>query len=95
MAFRMASDPDWIPDFGPPRLHKSAGAIAIGARPPLIAYNVNLCSTDVDQARAIARAVRHSSGGLPHVKAIGVELSSRGMVQVAMNLTDYLVTPHS
>jgi glutamate formiminotransferase/formiminotetrahydrofolate cyclodeaminase len=93
VAFRMASDPDWIPDFGPPRLHKSAGAIAIGARPPLIAYNVNLCSTDVDQARAIARAVRQSSGGLPHVKAIGVELSSRGMVQVAMNLTDYLVTP--
>jgi glutamate formiminotransferase/formiminotetrahydrofolate cyclodeaminase len=93
VAFRMASDPDWIPDFGPPRLHKSAGAIAIGARPPLIAYNVNLCSMDVDQARAIARAVRHSSGGLPHVKAIGVALSSRGMVQVALNLTDYQVTP--
>ena len=93
LAFRMESDPGWIPDFGPPRLHQSAGAIAIGARPPLIAYNVNLCSTEVDQARAIARAVRHSSGGLPFVKAIGVELSSRGMVQVAMNLTDYLVTP--
>ena len=93
LAFRMKSDPHWIPDFGPPRLHESAGAIAIGARPPLIAYNVNLCSTEVDQARSIARAVRHSSGGLPSVKAIGVELSSRGMVQVAMNLTDYLVTP--
>lgn len=93
LAFRMESDPGWIPDFGPPRLHQSAGAIAIGARPPLIAYNVNLCSTEVDQARSIARAVRHSSGGLPFVKAIGVELSSRGMVQVAMNLTDYLVTP--
>lgn len=93
LAFRMESDPDWIPDFGPPRLHERAGAIAIGARPPLIAYNVNLSSTDVEQARAIARAVRHSSGGLPHLKAIGVELPSRGMVQVAMNLTDYLVTP--
>jgi glutamate formiminotransferase / formiminotetrahydrofolate cyclodeaminase len=93
LSFRMKSDPDWIPDFGPPRPHDSAGAIAIGARPPLIAYNVNLRSMDVDQARSIARAVRHSSGGLPYVKAIGVELSSRGMVQVAMNLTDYLVTP--
>ncbi|HWF59158.1 MAG TPA: glutamate formimidoyltransferase [Nitrospira sp.] len=93
LAFRMESDPGWIPDFGPPRLHQSAGAIAIGARPPLIAYNVNLCSTEVDQARSIAQAVRHSNGGLPSVKAIGVELSSRGMVQVATNLTDYLVTP--
>jgi glutamate formiminotransferase/glutamate formiminotransferase/formiminotetrahydrofolate cyclodeaminase len=89
----MESDPHWIPDFGPPRLHESAGAIAIGARPPLIAYNVNLRSTEIEEARSIARAVRHSSGGLPAVKAIGVELSSRGMVQVAMNLTDYLETP--
>jgi glutamate formiminotransferase/glutamate formiminotransferase/formiminotetrahydrofolate cyclodeaminase len=93
LAFRMESDPGWIPDFGPPRLHQSAGAIAIGARPPLIAYNVNLRSKEVEQARSIARAVRYSSGGLPSVKAIGVALSSRGMVQVAMNLTDYLVTP--
>ena len=93
LAFRMESDPGWIPDFGPPRLHQSAGAIAIGARPPLIAYNVNLRSTEVEQARSIARAVRYSSGGLSSVKAIGVALSSRGMVQVAMNLTDYLVTP--
>ncbi|HSA86597.1 MAG TPA: glutamate formimidoyltransferase [Nitrospira sp.] len=93
LAFRMESDPHWIPDFGPPRLHESAGAIAIGARPPLIAYNVNLRSTEIEEARSIARAVRHSSGGLPAVKAIGVELSSRGMVQVAMNLTDYLETP--
>lgn len=93
LAFRMASDPDWTPEFGPPRLHRSAGAIAIGARPPLIAYNVNLCSKDVDAARSIARSIRHSSGGLPHLKAIGVELTSRGMVQVAMNLTDYQVTP--
>jgi len=93
LAFRMRSDPNWTPDLGPTRPHESAGAVAIGARPPLIAYNVNLLSTDVAQARSIAKAVRHSNGGLPHVKAIGVELSSRGMVQVAMNLTDYLVTP--
>ena len=93
LAFRMASDPDWTPDFGPPRLHQSAGAIAIGARPPLIAYNVNLRSSDVDAARSIARSIRHSSGGLPHLKAIGVKLASRGLVQVAMNLTDYQVTP--
>jgi glutamate formiminotransferase / formiminotetrahydrofolate cyclodeaminase len=93
LAFRMASDPDWIPDFGPPRLHESAGAIAIGARPPLIAYNVNLRSQDIDMARSIARVVRQSSGGLSHLKAIGVELASRSMVQVAMNLTDYHVTP--
>ena len=93
LAFRMASDPNWAPDFGPARLHPSAGAIAIGARPPLIAYNINLRSTEVDKARAIARAVRHSSGGLPHVKAIGVDLPSRRIVQVAMNLTDHQATP--
>ncbi len=93
LAFRMGSDPDWTPDFGPPRLHESAGAIAIGARPPLIAYNVNLRSKDVQVAESIARAVRQSTGGLPHLKAIGVELASRGIVQVAMNLTDHLATP--
>jgi glutamate formiminotransferase / formiminotetrahydrofolate cyclodeaminase len=93
LASRMASDPNWTPDFGPSRLHRSAGAIVIGARPPLIAYNVNLRSTEVDKARSIARAVRHSNGGLPHVKAIGVELPSLRIVQVAMNLTDYRTTP--
>ncbi len=93
LAFRIASDPDWTPDFGPPRLHPSAGAIVIGARPPLIAYNVNLRTTDADLARSIARTIRQSNGGLPHLKAIGVRLVSRGMVQVAMNLTDYRVTP--
>lgn len=93
LAFRMASDPNWAPDFGPSRLHRSAGAIVIGARPPLIAYNINLRSTEVDKARSIARAVRYSNGGLPHVKAIGVELPSRRIVQVAMNLTDYRTTP--
>ena len=93
LAFRMASDPDWTPDFGPPHLHKTAGAMVIGARPPLIAFNVNLRSTDLSLARSIAKDMRQSNGGLPHLKAIGVELASRKLVQVAMNLTDYIVTP--
>jgi glutamate formiminotransferase/glutamate formiminotransferase/formiminotetrahydrofolate cyclodeaminase len=93
LAFRMASDPDWIPDCGPSHLHKTAGAIVIGARPPLIAFNVNLCSTDLALARSIAKDIRQSNGGLPHLKAIGVELASRQLVQVAMNLTDYIITP--
>jgi glutamate formiminotransferase/glutamate formiminotransferase/formiminotetrahydrofolate cyclodeaminase len=93
LAFRMASDPDWTPDFGPLCLHKTAGALAIGARPHLIAFNVNLRSTDLSVARSIAKDIRQSNGGLPHLKAIGVELASRQMVQVAMNLTDYNITP--
>lgn len=93
LAFRMASDADWSPDFGPSYLHKTAGAIIIGARPPLIAFNVNLHSTNLDVARSIARTIRESNGGVPHLKAIGVELASRRLVQVAMNLTDYQVTP--
>jgi glutamate formiminotransferase/glutamate formiminotransferase/formiminotetrahydrofolate cyclodeaminase len=93
LAFRMASDPDWTPDFGPPQLHTTAGAMVIGARPPLIAFNVNLHSTDLAMARSIAKDIRQSNGGLPHLKAIGVELASRKLVQVAMNLTDYIVTP--
>jgi len=93
LAFRMASDPDWIPDFGPPHLHKTAGATVIGARPPLIAFNVNLRSTDLALAQSIAKDIRQSNGGLPHLKAIGVELASRQLVQVAMNLTDHIITP--
>jgi glutamate formiminotransferase len=93
LAFRLASDPDWFPDFGPARLHRTAGAIVIGARPPLIAFNVNLRSTDLTLAQSIAKVIRQSNGGIPHLKAIGVELASRHMVQVAMNLTDYEVTP--
>jgi glutamate formiminotransferase / formiminotetrahydrofolate cyclodeaminase len=93
LAFRMASDPDWAPDFGPSHLHKTAGAMVIGARLPLIAFNVNLRSTDLALARSIAKDIRQSNGGLPHLKAIGVELGSRQLVQVAMNLTDYILTP--
>jgi glutamate formiminotransferase/glutamate formiminotransferase/formiminotetrahydrofolate cyclodeaminase len=89
----MTSDPDWAPDFGPPHLHKTAGAMVIGARPPLIAFNVNLRSTNLALARSIAKDIRQSNGGLPHLKAIGVELVSRQLVQVAMNLTNYVITP--
>ncbi len=93
LAFRMESDADWLPDYGPPRLHESAGAMVIGARKPLIAFNVNLNTKDLTLAKTIARMIRQSSGGLSGVKAIGVELPSRGLVQVAMNVTDYERTP--
>lgn len=93
LASRMEHDPAWRPDFGPPHLHETAGAMVIGARQPLIAFNVNLKTNDLSIAKDIARSIRESNGGLPCVKAIGVELASRNMVQVAMNLTDYHVTP--
>jgi glutamate formiminotransferase len=81
--------PDRRPDFGPSRLHPGAGAVAIGARPVLIALNANLDSADLEAARRIARTIRQSSGGLPAVQAMGVLLESRGLVQVSMNLLDY------
>lgn len=83
--------PAWAPDHGPARPHPTAGASAIGAREPLIAFNVNLVSTDLEAARAIARAVRERDGGLPAVKALGLRLVERdgAPVQVSMNLTDY------
>jgi len=93
LASRMDSDPAWMPDFGPPHLHPTAGALVVGARRPLIAFNANLKTNDLSIAKAIAKSIRQSNGGLPSLKAIGVELASRGMVQVAMNLTDYRVTP--
>ncbi len=86
------ADPDRIPDEGPPVIHPTAGATAVAARIPLIAYNVNLKTTDISIAKAIARSIRASSGGMPNVKALGFELVDRGMVQVSMNLTDYRVT---
>jgi glutamate formiminotransferase len=82
-----------LPDFGPPERHPSAGAVVVGARKFLIAFNVNLQTPDVAIARRIARSVRHSSGGLPHVKAMGVLLESRNLAQVSMNLTDFEQTP--
>jgi glutamate formiminotransferase len=80
---------DRIPDIGGPALQPSAGAVAVGARKFLIAYNINLDTPDVSVAKKIARAIRASSGGLPHVKAIGVELKERKLAQVSMNLTDF------
>jgi glutamate formiminotransferase len=80
--------PEWTPDYGPLEPHPSAGAAVFGARAFLVAFNVNLASDDLDLARAIAAAVRERSGGLPGVKAMGVRLASRHMVQVSMNLTD-------
>ena len=91
LAARIA-DPDRAPDEGVAAIHVSAGATAVGARIPLIAYNVNLRSTDLALAKEIARTIRTSSGGLPNVKALGFNLADRGLVQVSMNLTDYRVT---
>jgi len=93
LAARMEADPAWAPDAGPSRLHPTAGATVVGARPPLIAYNVNLSTQDLGIAKGIAKTVRFSSGGLPSVKAIGVELAGRRLVQVSMNLTNYEDTP--
>jgi glutamate formiminotransferase/formiminotetrahydrofolate cyclodeaminase len=93
LAGRMESETAWTPDFGPKRPHETAGVSAVGARHPLIAFNVNLQTDDPAVARDIARAVRESSGGLPYVKAIGVTLASRGLVQVSMNLTNFEKTP--
>jgi glutamate formiminotransferase len=81
------------PDFGPRRLHPTAGAVAVGARPFLIAYNINLESRDLELARRIARAVRESSGGLPRVQALGLYLDDLECAQVSMNLLDHAVTP--
>lgn len=89
LADRMAGDPAWTPDFGPKRPHETAGATVVGARPPLIAFNVNLRSRDLATAKAIAKTVRQSGGGLKCVKAIGINLESRGLVQVSMNLTNF------
>ncbi|MEW6307578.1 MAG: glutamate formimidoyltransferase [Bacillota bacterium] len=84
--------PDWVPDFGPQTLHPTAGATVIGARMPLVAFNVNLGTADIAIADRISKAVRHSSGGLRFCKAVGVALKAKGIVQVSMNLTDYTRT---
>lgn len=88
LAARLA-DPAWCPDYGPATFNPRAGAVAVGAREILVAYNVWLDSIDLQAARAIARTVRESSGGLPCLQAMGVPLERRGLVQVSMNLVDY------
>jgi glutamate formiminotransferase len=85
--------PEWRPDFGPTTPHATAGASVIGARMPLIAYNINLATDRLDVAKKIAAAIRHSSGGLRYVKAMGIDLPDRGCVQVSMNLTNVEKTP--
>ena len=89
---QIAVNPGRAPDLGPHQVHESAGAIAVGARPFLIAFNVNLNTRDVSVAKAIARVVRARQGGLPFVKALGFELATRGLVQVSMNLVNYEAT---
>lgn len=86
-------DPAWTPDEGPAVPHPTAGATAVGARMPLIAFNVDLDGASLEDAKRIAAAVRESSGGLRHVKALGLWLPHRGRAQVSMNLTDYTHTP--
>ncbi len=86
-------DPLWKPDFGPDRVHPTAGCVAVGAREFLIAFNVNLATGDLEVARAVARAIRHSSGGLRFVKAMGVMLEARGLAQVSINMTNFRGTP--
>ncbi|MBF8299941.1 MAG: Glutamate formimidoyltransferase [Acidobacteria bacterium] len=92
LAAKMSS-PGWAPDYGPREPHPSAGASVIGARRPLIAYNINLATNRLEVAKKIAAAIRSSSGGFRHVKAMGIALEDRGIVQVSMNLTNYEQTP--
>src|SRR5438132_5227138 len=92
LAAKMATD-GWAPDYGPSAPHPTAGASVVGARMPLIAYNINLATDRLEVAKKIAAAVRFSSGGFRFVKAMGVTLADRGIVQVSMNLTNYEKTP--
>ena len=92
MAKKM-TDARWKPDFGPEQPHPTAGVVAVGARMPLIAFNIDLATSDVTIANKIAKAIRNSSGGFRYIKAGGVEVKERGLVQVTMNITDYTKTP--
>ncbi|WP_034849407.1 glutamate formimidoyltransferase [Clostridium hydrogeniformans] len=85
-------DPNWTPDFGPKEVHESAGVTAVGARMPLVAFNVNLDTSNIDVTDAIAKKIRFIGGGLRFCKAMGVELKDRGITQVSMNMTDFTKT---
>ena len=87
--FEKIKDENWKPDFGPCEMNKKSGATAVGARAPLVAFNVNLGTSDINIADKIAKTVRHIGGGLRFVKAMGVILEERNIVQVSMNLTNY------
>lgn len=86
-------EPEWEPDFGGRTVHPTAGVVAVGARMPLIAFNINLSTSDVSIASNIAKIIRQSSGGLPYVKALGVMLSERNIAQVSINMTNFQKTP--
>ncbi len=84
--------PEWKPDFGPAERHPTAGTVAVGARMPLVAFNINLNTPSLDIAHGIAKKIRFIGGGLRFVKAMGVELTERGITQVSINMTDYTRT---
>ncbi len=84
--------PEWAPDFGPAHRHPTAGTVAIGARMPLVAFNINLNTDRLDIATAIGKRIRHLNGGYRFVKAMGVDLADRGIVQVSINMTDFTRT---
>ena len=90
--FEKMKQPEWKPDFGPDAPHPTAGVFAVGARMPLVAFNVNLDTPNLQIAKDIAARVRHSSGGYAFIKALGVMLEERHIAQVSMNLTDYTHT---
>lgn len=85
-------EPEWHPDFGPEERHSTAGSVAVGARMPLVAYNINLNTNRLDIATAIGKRIRHINGGFRFVKAMGVDLADRGIVQVSINMTDFTRT---
>lgn len=84
--------PEWAPDYGPKHRHPTAGTVAIGARMPLVAFNINLNTPRLDIATAISKKIRHINGGYRFVKALGVDLADRGIVQVSINMTDFTRT---
>lgn len=92
MAEKMKDTSMWAPDFGPATIHPTAGVSAVGARMPLVAFNVNLDTPNIEIANQIARRIRHINGGYRYVKSIGIMLDDRNMAQVSMNLTDYTKT---
>ncbi len=91
--FEKIKKPEWKPDFGKAEVHPTAGVVAVGAREFLIAYNVNLNTTDLKIAKKIARSIRESSGGLRYIQAKGMELKDKGCVQVSMNILNYKKAP--
>ena len=92
MVPKRSNYPNGSPDFGPAERHPTAGTVAIGARMPLVAYNINLSTDNLEIATKIAKSIRHINGGLRYVKAMGVELKERNITQVSINMTDYTRT---